>query len=70
MINFKQHFAPAYTLQESEEQLTTQELYDKFMNLTYDPGFTVDLMHDLLTENGFRYDYIMDEFRWLLRIIR
>lgn len=67
---FKQHFQPAYTLDESDEQLTTMEVYEKILKLTLDPEVQPDMVHDLLLQSGFQYDYIMDEYRWLFKVIR
>jgi hypothetical protein len=67
---FKQHFEPAYTLKESEEQLSTEEIFDKFNELTHDPELTIDQIYDLMEEKGFRYDYVMDSFKWLLKYVK
>lgn len=69
MTVFKQHFEPAYTLKESDEQLSTEEIFEKFNDLTYDPELTIDKIHALMEENGFRYDYVMDRFKWLLKYV-
>lgn len=66
---FRQHFEPAYTLQESDEQLTTTEVYEKLLKLTLSAEITPEVVHDLLIESGFTYDYIIDEYRWLFKAI-
>jgi hypothetical protein len=70
MTVFKQHFEPAYALKESDEQLSTEEIFEKFNKLTFDPELTIDVIHDLMEENGFRYDYVMDSFKWLLKYVK
>lgn len=67
--NFRQHFTPAYCIHETDEFLSTEEIFHRFNRLAADPELTTQMVHDWMVENGFRYDYIMDEFRWLLKII-
>lgn len=68
LTNFLQHFEPAYKVEESDEQLSTSDIFNRFWNLTGDPELTLNLIHTILTERGFVYDYVLDEFRWLLKI--
>lgn len=65
---FKKHFSPATTFEDSDEQLTTKNIFDQFRNLTYDKSLKIDIMYDLMQENGFQFIYFLDEFVWLLKI--
>lgn len=67
---FKQHFQPATNLKESDEQMTTEEIFDKFVELSYDEALTLPMIQELMTSNGFVYDYVLDGFKWLLKLVR
>ena len=64
---FRNHFAPAENLEESDEQMTTQEIFDKIEDLLKDEEITISSIHEALIESGYIYDYVMDSFKWLLR---
>lgn len=66
--NFLQHFEPAYKIEESDEQLTTSDVMERFQKLTGDTELTIEIVYDILIDNGFVYDYVLDEFKWLLKI--
>lgn len=68
LTNFLQHFAPAYTIEESDEQFSTEEIFDRFLDITGDPELTRKMIHDLMRENGFVYDYVIDRFKWLIKV--
>lgn len=67
MCVFKRHNKPAENVEESNEQLTTREILEKFTGLLGDNELDAELMYDLLTQHGFIFDYFMDEFRWLIK---
>lgn len=65
---FKKYYSPAGSIPEADEFMTTQAIYDKFFQLSYDPNFTIDKMQDLLERHGYVFDYFLDEFVWLLKV--
>ena len=67
--NFKQHFQPAYSIMESDEYYSTKEIYDRIIDLTGDMELTHAEVYLLLEQAGFTYDYVMGEYKWLLKNI-
>lgn len=64
---FKRHFLPAEDTVNSDEQMTTQEIMDKFQSLLGEEIIDASTMALLLLDNGYKFDYILDEFLWLLK---
>jgi hypothetical protein len=64
---FKQHYLPAANINESDEQLTTSEIWDKLWELFHDDKITNDEIYELMKEHGFIYIYHLDGFKWLLK---
>ncbi len=67
---FKKHFEPALEPLTADMTLTTREVFDKFKDLSHDPKFTINMMQDLLEQNGFYYDVWLGEFIWPINNIR
>lgn len=67
--NFKQHFQPAYTVMESDEYYSTNEIYQRIFDLTWDVELTRSEVYEAMEQAGFTYDYVMGEFKWLLKNI-
>jgi hypothetical protein len=65
---FKKHYAPAANFADSDEQMTTRAIFDRFRDLTYDKSLKIDKFYDLMEQNGFQFIYFLDEFTWLLKI--
>jgi len=68
MCVFKKHCQPAENLQEANEYLSTQDILNKFHELLGNDYLDHETMYDLLTSHGFIYDYVMDGFRWLIKM--
>jgi hypothetical protein len=64
---FLQHFEPAGDLSESDEQLTTEQIYEKINSFYPDAEFGMDDLFKKLEETGFKFEWIQDEFKWLLK---
>lgn len=67
MAVFKRHMKPVESVSESDEQMTTQEILDKFQELMGVDMIDYKQMYDLLTAHGFIYDYVIDGFKWLIK---
>lgn len=67
--NFKQHFQPAYSVMEADEYYSTKEIHDRITDITGDPLLTYGEVYEILELSGFTYDYVMGEFKWLLKNI-
>lgn len=67
--NFKQHFQPAYSIMEADEYYSTKEIYDRIIDITGDMELTYSQVYEMLELSGFTYDYVMGEFKWLLKNI-
>lgn len=64
---FKQHYLPAANINESDEQLTTDEIWDKLQELFHDDYITNETVYKLMKEHGFIYAYHLECFKWLLK---
>jgi len=67
--NFKQHFQPAYSVIDADEYFSTKEVYDRIIDITGDMDLTYVEVYTILEQSGFTYDYVMGEFKWLLKCI-
>lgn len=68
--NFKQHFQPAYSVIEADEYYSTKEIYDRIIDITGHMELTHSQVYEMLELSGFTYDYVMGEFKWLMKIIQ
>ena len=68
MCIFKKHMQPAESVSDSDEMLSTQEILDKFHEHMGEDVIDQETMYDLLTQHGFIYDYVMDGFKWLIKL--
>jgi len=66
--NFKQHYQPAYTIYESDEQYSTGEIYSRIQSLTGDDELTTAQVYEMLEQSGYSFDFVMGEYKWLLKI--
>lgn len=66
---FKEHFSPAASFEESDERMTTEDIFDKFFELSHDKSLKIAQIQELMEKNGFRFDYYLDGFVWPLKII-
>lgn len=62
-----QKYEPAYQLDQSDEQLTSKEIFDRIINVTGDFDFTIMQVAEYMEKSGFVFEYIFDEFKWLLK---
>jgi hypothetical protein len=64
---FLLHFEPAASLSESDEQMTTEQIYEKINSFYPDAEFGMDDLFKHLEEAGFKFEWVQDEFKWLLK---
>lgn len=64
MLEFKKCIIPAPSVLESDEYFTTRQLLDKFVGLTLSKSLKKKEFYDILVNNGFHYEYFLDEFVW------
>lgn len=70
MQEFKKHIGPAPSVLDSDDYFTTLQLYDKFTKLTLNNSIKKKDFHDTLLQNGFIYEYFLDEFVWPIKFIQ
>jgi hypothetical protein len=66
---FLQHFEPAASLSEADEQMTTEQIYEKINSFYPDAEFVMDDLFKRLNEVGFQFEWINGEFKWMLKEI-
>lgn len=66
MSVWKKHNRPAENTGESNKQFTTNEILEQFQALLGPEVIDHEMMYDLLTAHGFIFDYVIDEFKWLV----
>lgn len=54
---------------EADEYYSTKEIYDRIIDITGDMELTYSQVYEMLELSGFTYDYVMGEFKWLLKNI-
>lgn len=64
---FLQHFEPAASLAETDEQMTTEQIYEKINSFYPEADFGMDDLFKKLEEEGFKFEWVQDEFKWLLK---
>jgi len=65
---FKQHFSPAKSIRDADEVMTTEEIYDKIFKLTFDKSLKIEEIQEFMEENGFNFDFDLDNFVWPLKL--
>lgn len=65
---FYRRFQPTTSLDDSDEQFTTTEILEKFKEIVGEESVTNQIIIENLKKAGYIYDYVLDEFRWLLKI--
>jgi hypothetical protein len=67
IAKFLQHFEPATSLSEADEQMTTEQIYEKINSFYPEADFGMDDLFKKLEEEGFKFEWVQDEFKWLLK---
>jgi hypothetical protein len=65
---FNRRFQPATSFDDSDEQFTTTEILEKFKEIVGEESVTNQIIIENFKKAGYFYDYVLDEFRWLLKI--
>ena len=63
---FKRHNPPAPDMDHSVDSMTTNQILEKFQNLLGEESIEKSVLCELLTQNGYVLDYVLDEFCWLI----
>lgn len=64
---FLQSYEPAKDFSDMDENLTTGEILKKIKYFNPDGKINSETIIKKLKEAGFRYQFFMDQFRWLLK---
>jgi len=68
MTVFMKQYQPAESIMESDEQLTTFEIMNNLVSHIGKKGVNLRSVYEKLQENGFQYEYVGNNFLWLLKI--
>lgn len=65
---FLKHFTPASNILEADQTMTTEEIRNTFEEFFQDEINNENLIN-LLKTHGFKYDWVIDGFKWLLKSV-
>lgn len=65
---FMDHYKPAKSYAESDEQLSTQDILEILKYHIGKKGINKRSVYNILKKNGFHYVYFLDGFVWPLKI--
>lgn len=64
---FKRHNPPAPDRDHSDDAMNTDDILNKFQDLAGEKAIDKEQLCAMLTKNGYIFDWVFDEFCWLIQ---